>query len=93
MIHYDMIQHNIASAPKGGSSAADGTAHLFGFQRVRLKHNLMFRGWNSHAHREFQTKSESRNLSRDNLRREIGRNCAHNPTKREHGALERTLTE
>ena len=36
-----------------------------GFQRVRLKQNLTFKGWNSQAHREFAGKFESRNLSRD----------------------------
>ena len=30
------------------------------------------KGWNSQAHREFPGKFESRNLSRDNLSREIG---------------------
>ena len=34
---------------------------------------LSLRGWNSQAHGEFPGKFESRNLSRDNLSREIGR--------------------
>ena len=37
-----------------------------GSQRVLLKHNPSFRGWNSHAHGEFPGMSESTNLSRDN---------------------------
>ena len=37
----------------------------------------MFEGWNSQAHREFPGKFESRNLSRDNLSREIGRTSCH----------------
>ena len=34
---------------------------------------LHFKGWHSHAHRAFTGKSESSNLSRDNLSSEIGR--------------------
>ena len=36
---------------------------------------LIFKGWNSHVHREFPGSSESTNLStsRDNLSRELGR--------------------
>ena len=45
----------------------------YGFQRVWLKQNLKFKGWNSQAHREFPGKFESSNLSRDNLSRETGR--------------------
>ena len=44
-----------------------------GIQGVLLKHHLNFKGWNSHVHREFSGKSESSNLSRDNVSREIGR--------------------
>ena len=33
----------------------------------------MFKGWNAHVHREYPGKFESRNLSRGNLSREIGR--------------------
>ena len=44
-----------------------------GFQRVCLKHNLRFKGWNSQVHREFPGKFESAHLSRENLSREIGR--------------------
>ena len=33
----------------------------------------MFKGGNSHVHRGFPGKLESNNLSRDNVRREIGR--------------------
>ena len=46
-----------------------------GFQRVWLKQNLDFKGWNSHVHGEPPRSFESRNLSRDNLSREIGRTC------------------
>ena len=42
------------------------------FQRVWLKHNLNAKGWNSHAQGQFPGKSESRNLSRDTLSKEIG---------------------
>ena len=43
--------------------------------KVWLKHNLKFEGWNLQAHRESPGKLESSNLSRDNLStsREIGR--------------------
>ena len=34
---------------------------------------LMFKGWNSQAHRGFARKFESSNVSRDNASREIGR--------------------
>ena len=44
-----------------------------GFQRVWLKQNLQFKGWNCHVRKEFPGKFESINLSRDNLSREIGR--------------------
>ena len=44
-----------------------------GFQRVWLKQNLDFEGWNSQAHRAFPGSFESRNLSRDNLSWEVGR--------------------
>ena len=40
-----------------------------GFQRSWLKHNLSFKGWKS----QVPGKSESRNLSRDDLGRETGR--------------------
>ena len=43
------------------------------FQRAWLKHNLSFKGWNSHVNGEFPGNLESRTLSRDNLSREIGR--------------------
>ena len=35
--------------------------------------NINCKGWNSHVHRGFPGKSESSNLSRDNVSREIGR--------------------
>ena len=38
-----------------------------------LKHNLNFKGWNSHVRREFPGKFESRNASRRNVSRRIGR--------------------
>ena len=44
-----------------------------GFQRVGLKQNLDFKGWNSFVHRGFPIHFDSTNLSRDNLSREIGR--------------------
>ena len=44
-----------------------------GFQRVWLKHNLKFKGWNSQAHGEFPGKFESSHVSKDNVSREIGR--------------------
>ena len=44
-----------------------------GVRRVRLKHNLKSKGWNSRAHREFARNVESANLSRDILSRKIGR--------------------
>ena len=34
---------------------------------------FVLKGWNYHVHRGFPRKSESRNLSRDNMSREIGR--------------------
>ena len=37
------------------------------------KHNLKFEGWNFQAHRELPGKSESSNVSRDDVIREIGR--------------------
>ena len=37
----------------------------YGFQKVLLKHNLNYKGWNSHIHRGFPGKFESSNLSRD----------------------------
>ena len=43
------------------------------FQRVWLKCNLKFKGWNSQAHREFPGKFDSSNVSRDNVSREIVR--------------------
>ena len=42
-----------------------------GFQRVLLKQNLDFKGWNSQAHGEFPGEFDSSNLSRDNISREI----------------------
>ena len=33
----------------------------------------MFKGWNSHVHRQFPRKFESSNVSRDNVSRKIGR--------------------
>ena len=42
-----------------------------GFQRVWLKRNLHFKGWNSHVHKGFSGSFESANLSRYNLSREI----------------------
>ena len=38
-----------------------------------LEHNLNLKGWNSQVHRGFPRKSESSNVSRDNVSREIGR--------------------
>ena len=43
-----------------------------GVQRVRLKHDLDFRGRTSHVPRGFPGNVESANLGRDNLSREIG---------------------
>ena len=42
-------------------------------QRVLLKLNSDFEGWNSHVHRESPENRESANLSFENLSREIGR--------------------
>ena len=50
-----------------------------GSQRVWLTLDLNVKGWNSQAHREFPGKFESSNLSRDNLRREIGRMIREGP--------------
>ena len=44
---------------------------LRGFDSSRIL--MVIKGWNSQAHRESPGKFESRNLSRDNLSREIGR--------------------
>ena len=41
----------------------------------RLKHNLTFKGWNSHVHREFPGNYESTDLSRDNLSRKMWASC------------------
>ena len=48
-----------------------------GFQRVCLKHNLNFKGWNSQAHRESPGNLESVNLSREILgtARRLGVTC------------------
>ena len=59
-----------ASARDRGRSA-DGQSPYqdSGFQKVRLKQNLSFEGWNSQAHGESPRKFESSNLNG----REIGR--------------------
>ena len=44
-------------------------------QRVGPKQNLNIKGWNSHVYRKVPGNHGSRNLSRDNLSREIG--CKH----------------
>ena len=43
------------------------------------KHNLKFKGWNSHVHGEFPGNYESTNLSRDALSREMGCSVARVP--------------
>ena len=43
------------------------------FQRVRLQHNLKFKGWNSQAPGEFPAEFDSSNVSRRNVSRRIGR--------------------
>ena len=48
-------------------ATANLRTRILDFQRVRLKQNLKFKGWNSQVHREFPGNLESRNLSRDNL--------------------------
>ena len=42
---------------------------------TQVKHNLKFKGWNSHVYKGFPGKFESTNLSRDNLSTEMGRSA------------------
>ena len=55
-------------APTDSTCYAQSPYYHRGFQRVRLKHNLNLKGWNSQANRGFPGKFESSNVSR-----EIGR--------------------
>ena len=65
------------SAARPGRCRSGTSANLrtkiLDVQRVWLKHNLNYEGWNSHVHGGLPRKFESSNISRDNLSGEIGR--------------------
>ena len=44
--------------------------HMYGFQRVWLKHNLDLKAWNSQALMTYPGKFDTSNLSRDNFSRD-----------------------
>ena len=55
------------------SSTANFHTKILDFRGFDSSRILVFKGWNSQAHREFPGKSESSNLSGDSLSGEIGR--------------------
>ena len=65
---------------QGAKRTARSPCQDSGFQRVRLRHDLSFEGWNSQAHREFPGNLVSSNLRWDNLSREIGSTPSGDPT-------------
>ena len=65
----------------------------YGFQRVWLKHNINYKGWNFHVHREIPGKFESSNVSRRNVSRRIGRTATLILEQHVSGGAERSDME
>ena len=76
LVHVFFKAH-LVPAKMQPASTANLRNNIMDFQRVWLKQNLNLKGWNSHVHGESPGISESANLSRDNLSREIGRRHDH----------------
>ena len=65
----------VSLQPQGpiAKHTADLRIKMLDFRGFASSRIFSFRGWNSHAQKEFPGNFESNNLSRDNLSREIGR--------------------
>ena len=75
----ERIRNICPDAPRLAWGTANLRTMILDFRGFDSSLVLIVRGWNSQAHREFPGSLESANLSREILRREIGRSEPHPP--------------